>query len=84
MLDIQRAPVELCRRTAELLRPGGTLLFSTNLRRFRLDDEALAALGPRDITAASIPQDFRNKRIHRAFELTAAGLPDTATDRLSE
>ncbi len=76
VLDVQRDHVGLCRATAGLLKPGGTLYFSTNLRRFRPDLDALADLHPTDITAKTIPRDFRNKRIHTAFELRAPEKPE--------
>ncbi len=70
--DVQRDHVSLIRRAAALLAPGGTLIFSTNARRFRLDRDALAELSPQDITAATIPRDFeRNPRIHQCWRLHA-------------
>ena len=47
-LDIQRDQARLIGDALRLLEPGGILIFSNNLRRFRLDREALAAaLGTR-------------------------------------
>jgi 23S rRNA (guanine2445-N2)-methyltransferase / 23S rRNA (guanine2069-N7)-methyltransferase len=69
-LDVQRDHVGLVTAAARLLEPGGTLVFSTNHRRFRIDDEALrlAGLAVEDVSAATIPPDFaRNRRIHRCF-----------------
>jgi 23S rRNA (guanine2445-N2)-methyltransferase / 23S rRNA (guanine2069-N7)-methyltransferase len=69
-LDVQRDHVALITRSARLLAHGGTLIFSTNLRKFRLDEDAIAAAGLsfRDITASTIPPDFaRNQRIHRCY-----------------
>jgi len=69
-LDVQRDHVELIRDAAALLETGGTLVFSTNLRRFRLDQEALPELTVEDITRRTIPPDFeRNPRIHQCFRL---------------
>ncbi len=73
VLDVQRDHARLCQATARLLVPGGTLYFSTNMRRFRLDEEDLADLQPRDISAKTIPRDFRNQRIHRTWAMTAPG-----------
>ena len=70
-LDIQRDHVDLIKQTAALLNPGGILLFSTNMRRFKLDANALAYWSPEDITARTIDTDFaRSPRIHQAFRLT--------------
>lgn len=70
--DVQRQHVELLELCGRRLAPGGLILFSNNLRRFRLDAEALAGFAVKDITSATIPPDFaRNPRIHQAFELRA-------------
>jgi 23S rRNA (guanine2445-N2)-methyltransferase / 23S rRNA (guanine2069-N7)-methyltransferase len=70
-LDIQRDHVALIRAAARLLSPGGTLIFSTNFRRFRLEREGLAEFAVEDISRATIPKDFaRNPRIHQCFKLT--------------
>jgi len=71
-LDIQRDHMALIRAAERVLAPGGTLVFSTNMRKFKLDEEGLAAagLGAEDITAATIPPDFaRNAKIHRCYLL---------------
>lgn len=71
-LDVQRDHVALVTKSAALLAPGGTLFFSTNLRKFHIDEAALSAAGlsVEDVSAASIPPDFaRNPRIHRCFVL---------------
>jgi 23S rRNA (guanine2445-N2)-methyltransferase / 23S rRNA (guanine2069-N7)-methyltransferase len=69
-LDIQRDHVALIRDCVRLLEPGGVLVFSTNLRRFKLEREALAELEIRDITRATLPRDFeRNPRIHQCFRI---------------
>jgi 23S rRNA (guanine2445-N2)-methyltransferase / 23S rRNA (guanine2069-N7)-methyltransferase len=68
--DVQRDHVDLLRQTATLLAPGGLLIFSNNLRRFRLDADAMPELDIRDITRDTIPMDFsRNPRVHHCFEV---------------
>jgi 23S rRNA (guanine2445-N2)-methyltransferase / 23S rRNA (guanine2069-N7)-methyltransferase len=68
--DVQRDHVELLRLTMSLLAPDGLLIFSNNLRRFRLDAEALPELDIRDITRDTIPPDFaRNPKVHHCFEV---------------
>jgi len=69
-LDVQRDHVRLILASAALLSEGGTLVFSTNYRRFKMDVEALAEAGLHvgDISEETIPPDFaRNPRIHRCF-----------------
>jgi 23S rRNA (guanine2445-N2)-methyltransferase / 23S rRNA (guanine2069-N7)-methyltransferase len=67
-LDIQRDHAPLIRAAARLLTPDGTLIFSNNLRRFRMDTGSLSGLRVEDITAATLPRDFaRNPRIHNCW-----------------
>ncbi|MBU2602911.1 MAG: bifunctional 23S rRNA (guanine(2069)-N(7))-methyltransferase RlmK/23S rRNA (guanine(2445)-N(2))-methyltransferase RlmL [Actinobacteria bacterium] len=61
-LDVQRDHVDLIRATTRLLASPGTLIFSTNRRRFRLDAEALADLRPEDVTQKTTPPDFQRGR----------------------
>jgi 23S rRNA (guanine2445-N2)-methyltransferase / 23S rRNA (guanine2069-N7)-methyltransferase len=72
VLDTPRDHLLLLERCMRLLAPDGVLLFSTNAQRFELDDVARERWAVQDITAATIPFDFRgNPRIHRAYELRA-------------
>jgi 23S rRNA (guanine2445-N2)-methyltransferase / 23S rRNA (guanine2069-N7)-methyltransferase len=72
-LDILRDHTALIRDTAALLEPSGTLIFSTNHQRFKLDRAALNGLAIEDITRKTIPEDFeRNPRIHQCFRITRA------------
>lgn len=69
-LDIQRDHVQLIRMAMRLLNPDGRLYFSTNLRQFKLDPEALANFQINDLTSQSIDLDFkRNNKIHQCYEL---------------
>jgi 23S rRNA (guanine2445-N2)-methyltransferase / 23S rRNA (guanine2069-N7)-methyltransferase len=68
--DVQRDHVRLLQLCGERLFAGGTIVFSNNFRRFKLDTEALQNFTIRDISASTIPFDFeRNPRIHRCWEL---------------
>ncbi len=67
-LDIQRDHVDMIRAAANLLSDGGTLIFSNNFRRFKMDHAALNDLSIEEITASTIPPDFeRNPRIHNCW-----------------
>ncbi|WP_372522944.1 bifunctional 23S rRNA (guanine(2069)-N(7))-methyltransferase RlmK/23S rRNA (guanine(2445)-N(2))-methyltransferase RlmL [Sulfuricaulis sp.] len=69
--DVQRDHVALIVDAAALLDPDGILVFSTNLRRFKIDREALSPLTVEDITRKTIPQDFeRDPKIHQCFRIT--------------
>ena len=68
--DVQRDHVRLLQLCGERLLPCGTIVFSNNFRRFKLDQAALADFVIRDTTATTIPFDFeRNSRIHQCYEL---------------
>lgn len=66
-LDVQRDHVELIRRCVALLRPDGVLVFSTNLRKFALDQDELAGLEVVQMSG-TVPPDFgRNRGIHHVW-----------------
>ena len=70
--DIQRDHYYLLRDVSKLLRRGGVIIFSGNLRSFKLDVDALGELGfdVLDLTARTIPEDFaRNAKIHFCYAL---------------
>ena len=65
---------ELLGRALRLVRPGGTLLFSTHARRFDLDEEALQKGGARieieETTQRMLPFDFGQRgRAFRSWEI---------------
>jgi 23S rRNA (guanine2069-N7)-methyltransferase / 23S rRNA (guanine2445-N2)-methyltransferase len=67
--DVERDHGELLRRLAPHIASGGMVFFSTNFRRFKLDEAPLADYTIRDITRQTIPEDFRNERIHKCWQL---------------
>lgn len=70
VLDIQRDHVALIQDAMRCLADDGLLIFSNNLRKFKLDQEALSAYDIVDMSAKSIPYDFaRNSNIHQCFYL---------------
>lgn len=77
--DVQRDHVQLIRDGMRLLEPDGTLIFSNNLRRFRMDTAALQELETEDITASTLPKDFaRNPRIHHCWRIRFRRSPRTS------
>lgn len=68
-LDIQRDHAWLLNRTLELLSPGGTLFFSTNARKFKLEAEQIRRANIQDISKQTVPEDFRNEKIHQCFRI---------------
>lgn len=70
VLDIQRDHERLIHGCMRILARDGLLVFSNNAQRFTLGTEIHSAFRVADVTAATIPFDFRgNQRIHRCFEL---------------
>jgi 23S rRNA (guanine2445-N2)-methyltransferase / 23S rRNA (guanine2069-N7)-methyltransferase len=66
--DIQRDHVSLIRLAVSKLEKNGTLLFSNNFRKFKLDTEALDNLDIKEISSSTISEDFkRNSRIHKSW-----------------
>ncbi len=58
-----------------LMAPGGTIVFSTNYRRFKLDEDVVARLGMKavEISKRTVPPEYRNTRIHRCWRMTVGG-----------
>lgn len=70
VLDIERDHVELIRLAVQRLSKNGVCLFVTNKHRFKLDTEALSTLQITDVTAHTLPEDFkRYGQMHQAFEI---------------
>ena len=72
-LDVQRDQLKLVDGAMRLLAPDGVLYFSNNLRGFTLDERLVADYAVRDISAQSVPEDFRNKKIHQCWRITHQG-----------
>lgn len=69
--DVQRDHVKLLTLAEPLLSREGTIVFSNNYTRFRLDRDALATFQIEDIGAKTIPKDYeRNARIHQTYVMT--------------
>lgn len=72
ILDIQQDHVQLIKRTLQALKPDGVLYFSNNFRGFEMDTEALKDFYIKEVSKQSVPEDFRNKAIHKCFRITKA------------
>jgi len=71
VLDVQRDHVEMIHKTMRALSEDGTLIFSNNLRSFKLDYDALSAYTIKDISGQTIDEDFkRNPKIHQCWVIT--------------
>lgn len=69
ILDIQRDHAELINDCLKGLKPGGLLYFSTNSRKFVLEEKKIDA-AIKDITKATTPFDFEGKLFRWCFLLT--------------
>ena len=67
--DVQRDHAELLNVLLKQMTADGIVYFSTNLRRFKFEEEAIQASHIQDISKQTVPPDFRNKRIHRCWKL---------------
>ena len=68
--DVQRDHTELVRAAMSHLRPGGVLYFSNNRRGFKLDESLQQVFSCKDITNATLDQDFqRNRKVHCCWEI---------------
>ncbi|WP_238843407.1 bifunctional 23S rRNA (guanine(2069)-N(7))-methyltransferase RlmK/23S rRNA (guanine(2445)-N(2))-methyltransferase RlmL [Thiomicrorhabdus xiamenensis] len=68
VLDIQRDHGWLIRQAMALLKPDGVMVFSNNLRKFKLDELVQMQFAVQDVTHETMPQDFkRNSKIHQVW-----------------
>ena len=67
--DIQRQHVELLNATLAAIKPDGMIYFSTNFRRFKLDEESIHSNSIVEISKQTVPEDYRNRRIHRCWKI---------------
>lgn len=73
VLDTQRDHQELIDDAMSSLEEGGVLYFSTNFRRFKLDESLGERYQIEDITNWSIPEDFKRRaNIHQCFKIKHA------------
>ena len=69
VLDIQRDHSDYIHACARQLNSDGTLYFSTNNRRFKLDPELENFFNIEKISPKTIPEDFRDKKVHQAWKI---------------
>jgi 23S rRNA (guanine2445-N2)-methyltransferase / 23S rRNA (guanine2069-N7)-methyltransferase len=72
VLDIQRDHAMLIDLCMKRLNAGGLLIFSNNMRRFKMDDTVAEQFDVHDYSAQSLDKDFeRNTRIHQTWLIRA-------------
>lgn len=70
VLDVQRDHVWLIDQCLSVLSKNGVLYFSNNLRSFLLDERLPERCRIEEISSRTIPEDFRNKKIHRCWKIS--------------
>ncbi|MFH1996902.1 MAG: class I SAM-dependent methyltransferase [Candidatus Omnitrophota bacterium] len=69
--DINRDHPDLIKSVLKVMVTGSTVFFSTNHQRFEPRLEELPAMDLTEITPRSIPEDYRNRLVHRCWRMTA-------------
>lgn len=78
VFDVQRDHVALLDLAMSRLSPKGLLIFSTNFRKFVLDEGLALRYQIEEVTAKSIPEDFGvASRIHRCWQLRKPVVKET-------
>jgi len=67
--DIDRDHPDLIAKTLKVLRPRGDLFFSTNHQRFEPRFEGMEAKEIIELTPKTIPEDYRNRVVHRCWRI---------------
>ena len=72
IFDVNRDWLNLCLLCLKVLSKNGKLYFSTNSQKIKFDEAELInsskqKIRIKDITKASIPEDFRNQKIHKMW-----------------
>ncbi len=66
--SVDRDYLELIANCLTLLTPGGELFFSSNSRGLRFEADAVpGGVAVREISGKTVPEDFRNRKIHRCW-----------------
>ncbi len=70
VFDVQRDHIELLTLAMRLLKPNGICYFSTNFKRFELQQDAMNYLKLHEISHETIGFDYkRNTKIHRCWQV---------------
>lgn len=67
--DVQQHHLHVLTRLRDWLTPNGELLFSNNLRTFRLSHEITEHYTVQNLTRATLPFDFRDEKLRHVFLL---------------
>lgn len=68
--EVEKDQVTLIKDCLRLLAPDGVLYFSNNKRKFKLAPELSNLAEIKDITPRTIPEDYRDPKVHHCFKIT--------------
>lgn len=73
--EVGESYIELLSLLQPLMSMDGVVYFSTNFRRFKMDEQRVMDFGYqiREISTKTVPPEYRNKRIHRCWRLIRTG-----------
>lgn len=72
LFDVQVDYISLINSALKLLTPTGTIIFSTNSRRFVFDESLKDHLKVIEISEKTLPLDFHDPKIHRCWKIAPA------------
>jgi 23S rRNA (cytosine1962-C5)-methyltransferase len=70
IFDVQKDQKFLIESAIKLLRKDGVIFFSTNFKKFKLDESLFNICSIKEITEKTQSLDFRNKKSHMCFRIT--------------
>lgn len=75
--EVSTDHVKLLGLIKPLLSPRGEIWFSTNFRKFKLDDQSVSAMGYqfREMSEKTVPPEYRNRKVHKSWVLRHAEAP---------
>lgn len=69
VFEVEKDQIFLVDSCMSMLHPNGVLYFSNNKRKFKLEPSISLKYSVKNITEATIPIDFHDKKIHHCFEI---------------
>ena len=68
--EVEKDQLFLVKHCMRLLDPTGVLYFSNNKRKFKIDPAVLELANVQDITPRTIPEDYKDTKVHMCFKIT--------------
>lgn len=69
--DVQRDHVMLIHQLEKILTPKGTIIFSNNFRRFKMDFDSLKNFSIQELSKSTLPPDFiKRPKIHNCWDIS--------------